>query len=344
MEFEKILQEITSGLTGDSSVDLPYLQQKMRQYENHPLQKEIQRACGRLMVQITPADKKAEMDRSMQNEFMAWDATLEEVRFHRYKKEPEKALELLKSLVDKADGMLEIGMFADDTVSEYHYFFELYEEILYRFFEKPERTLRRPGGIPLPQLYLEYGSILIDLQRVDEAQQALAKAVRWNPVNSDIAFEYAETFKVQGNMEQFCALTRQQFRYAYRPKQLARCYRNMGFYFVERQLWQEAMACFLLSLQYDPDSKNAQLELYYIQDQTKGKVRQPDAKRIHHIAETNGFPMGPDRDVVGLAYTLGKQGVEEQNAPMARYYLQIVYDLTEWDEIKTMLDALPAEE
>ena len=52
----------------------------------------------------------------------------------------------------------------------------------------------------------------------------LKKAMRWNPANCTIAFEYIETFKVEKQLEEFYELTKKQFKYAYKAQDVGRCF------------------------------------------------------------------------------------------------------------------------
>lgn len=51
-DFDSIMREITSGLTGDPNKDIPYLDEKCKEYKDHEYGKEIVRACGRLMYEV----------------------------------------------------------------------------------------------------------------------------------------------------------------------------------------------------------------------------------------------------------------------------------------------------
>lgn len=135
-DFDTIMQEITSGLTGDSEADISYLKEKMKEYKDHEMGKEIVRACGRLMYDLLPEDAKKEMSQAIDNDAAGIQATLEEVKFNIYKKEYYKALSLIEPLVKKAD---EHPFYKDDRLSEYRIFDELYEELLYRFIYEPEK-------------------------------------------------------------------------------------------------------------------------------------------------------------------------------------------------------------
>lgn len=341
MSFEEIMQEITSGFTGDSDKDLAYLKEQAEKYKDHEMSKEILRACGRLMYEHLPDDKKADIGQYINNDVESWYSILEEARFNHFQNNKEKALALIESLVKRIEDMTDSGMFANDAVSEYYCFNGPMETTLYFVNTGVQKTLRAPDRFPFATVYLFYGSLLIDFDRIDDAQAALKKAVRWNPANAEISFEYAETYKMKGEFEDYFKLSLDIFKYAYTPQDLARCYRNIGFYFIEKKLWQEAMGCYILSLEFKRDSKNAQSELYYINQMTNGKVKEPSIDFIKATAEKYGFPVGADNNVLGVAFTLGKEFAEQNNFAGAKHFFGIVYELTNDEDIKNMIAALP---
>ena len=341
MDFDLIMEEITHGLTGDFPTDCSYLKEQMEKYKDHEMSKEIIRACGRIMYEIMPEDKKAEISKLMQKEDLRIDSTLEEVRFNIYQKNFEKAENIMEALVSKVDELASTGMYQDDAVSMYFTFSSFFEEILYVTYNKPEKDVRR-SDIPYAEVYLQYGSLLVDLKRYEDANAAMAKAVRWNPVNAGIAFEYAETFKLLGDMDKFFDISKGIFKFAYTPKDVGRCYRNLAFYFVEKKLWSEAIGCNLLSMEFDRDTPNAPSELYYIQQVTQGSVKKPSTVEMQAYSEKYGFPLGADNDVLGIAFTYGKHFLEDNQPDAAKYFLSIVYDLTKDKEIKSLIDQLPS--
>ena len=83
-----------------------------------------------------------------------------------------------------------------------------------------------------------------------------------------------------GDLNNFFRLTVDAFKIAFRPQHVARCYRNLGYYFVEKELYSEAIACYLLSLQFEKDALQVQSELYYINSKTDGKVKEPSIEEI----------------------------------------------------------------
>lgn len=337
--FDQIMHKITSGLTGDAKTDLAYLQEQCEAYKDHEMGKEIVRACGRLIYGLIPDDKKADLEKAIGNDASGTESILEEVRFNIYKKDFNKALSIIEPLIRKLD---EATPFQDDQVSEYRIFDESFEEVLYRFRFRPEKDVRN-APIPLTEIYLLYGSLLIDLKRVPEAQIALKKALYWNPVGFRITSEYIETYKILGDLDNFFRLTVDAFKIAFRSPDVARCYRNLGFYFVEKEMYSEATACYLLSLQFERESKQVQSELYYISSKTGGKLEQPSMEDAKKYAKKYGFPIGADDDVIGLSFSYGKHFYQENQPQAARYFLDITYGLTDDAEIKKMIDSLPEE-
>lgn len=339
INFDNIMRQITGGLTGDAKADMAYLQEQMEKYKSHEMGKEILRACGRLIYNLIPDDRKEELTKLIDNESSGTEATLEEARFNIYKKDYSKALRIMEALVTKIEDM---NAFEDDQASEYHVFDEIFESVLYHHIAKPEKDIRQ-AQIPYTEIFSLYGSLLVELKRIPDAREALRKGLRWNPVSFSITSEYIETYKMSGDLEKFLSLTIDAFKIAFRPEYVARCYRNLGFYFVEKELWDEAIACYFLSLQFNHESGKAQSELYYISSSTGKQIQEPSFDEIKVYAQKYGFPIGADSDIVSLSAGYGKHFLEENDLDPARYFLSIAYDLTHDEEIGKVLDHLSQE-
>lgn len=335
-DFEAIMKEITGGLTGDPEVDMKYLDEQGQKYKDHEYGKEILRACGRLMYQMIPEDKKAELIKTIKKDEMGYEATLEEIRFNIYKKNYDTALSLMESMVQKYE---EMNMFATDAVSEYFCFKEPMEEILYRQYNESEKDIRR-ASIDYDEMYLQYGSLLVDMKRIEDASVALEKAKRWNPANAKIAFEYTETFKMRGMIEDFGRLTREIFKYAYRPADLARCYRNMAYYFVEVKDYKAAVCCLLFSGQFEK-SEMVSAELYYI-SQVTGEMYQPSGDELNECFKKNAIPFGPAEEALKIAYAYGMHFHEAGDDDSTAYFLGIVADFVDDEKINAILEKIGA--
>ena len=338
--FDAIMTTITGGLTGNVAEDIAYLQKQMEKYKEHEYGKEILRACGRLIYRITPEETKEKLNSLLNKESLGIKEAMEEARFNVYKKNYDKALKILTDIVDRFE---KSGVFKDDKVTEYHSFANPLEFIIFANVYKPEKQAKDMGP-NIYQMYHELGSLLFEVKRYDEAEKALEKALTWNPVSAGAAFEYAEISKVRGDLDKFFAVTKGCFDFISEPEDLGRAYRNLGYYFVEKELYYVAAACNYLSLQYDNESKVAQSELYYIQQVTGETMDFPAMEELEEYSEEYGFPIGPSHEVVGIAYHCGKQALDEGHANIARFFLQKVYDLIPAEEIKELLDSIPTDE
>lgn len=337
--FDQIMWEITAGLSGDSQKDCEYLQEQMDKYKDHKYCIEITRACGRLLYETLPEEKKEKLEKLVNNDSKGFDAALEEVRFNQYKKNYDKALELIEAMVKKYE---DLAMYKDDEVSEYHCFNEPMEEMLYREDYKPQKDVRR-AQVKYDALYLQYGSSLFDLQRLEDAEKALAKGMRWNPSSTGLAFEHAETFKARGLIDDFGRLTKDIFKIAYRPGALARCYRNMAYYFVEMKEYKAAVCCLLLSTGYEK-SEFATSELYYI-SQVTGEVYEPSREELRECLESCGVPFGPRQEILEMAYSAGMYFYKQGDNDTAAYFLNIVSQFVDDEEINEILEKImPKEE
>ena len=338
-EFDSIMEEITAGLTGEPEKDVPYLNSKCEEYKEHQYAKEILRACGRLLFKALPKEARGKANRIAANLSLGLQSVVEEAQFNIYRKKFDVAKTILTGAVEKVEAL---GMYKDDEVSEYHTFNEPMEEILYKHRYQPEKTLRQAPE-PLSELYLTFGSVLFELDDMDAAKVALEKAMRWNPMDAAIRFEHAELFKKKGDMDEFFKLTMQVFPNVYRSSHLARCYRNLGYYFVEKKLWQVAASCIVLSLHYDSEHAMAQSELWYIQQSAGADFSMPSNEEVKTYAKQYNIPLGADRDVVGISIAIGEQSEKAGQLAAAKYFYSIAYDLTGIDELKGRLDALQKE-
>lgn len=336
-EFDKIMSEIKSGLTGEPEKDMAFLNEQSKKYKKHKYSKEILRACGRLMYDVAPDDVRKKLDKIANDHFSRIDDSLNQAEQFLFKKDFNKALKLLEDLIFELD---ENQPYRDDEVSEYYNFEEYFEEVLFKELNNPEKEIRRVP-VPYTRIYNMYGYTLYELDKFDEAKKCLEIGLGWNPVSFKLMSEYIEILKIKGDLENFFKLTINSFKIAFRPQNVARCFRNLGYYFAEKELYSEAKAAYIMSLQFERDSEQALKELYYVDEKTNHKLEKPPIEKFKEYSEQYGFPIGADLNVLNLAYQCGIKSLENKNPDGARYFFSILYDLTHDPEIKAALDKLP---
>ena len=338
MTYEEIMVEIEANLTGDPKHDIKYLNEQCDIYKDTEYGKEIIRACGRLIAKVLPDEAKAKITEAINQDLSKYEKKLEEARFNQYQKKYDKALKIIESLIKDIEEMYANGMYADDKVSEYFCFESPMEEVLYCHFNHGEKDIRDPD-IPFASIYMEYGSLLIDLDRWEDAQKALEKAREWNPVSTSIIFELCETYKPLNQLQLYLDTVKEVFQYCYEPETVARAYRNLGWYFVEKELYDEAVTVLLMSLQYEKNDF-VQSELFYIEQKSGKQIAQPEIEDLKRIAEKYGFPVGAHTDVLSILYSIGIDAMKHDNKEVAKYFLNLLFDLTDDDDIKALIDKL----
>ena len=262
------------------------------------------------------------------NNSISFGTAIKEAELQMYKKNYTKALEIFASTINSIETDTgELIMCRDDSVYEYHSFRNPLEEVLYREMAKPQRILR-PTTESFDRLYLDYGFLLVELKRLDEAIIALNKAIRINPIDAEAILELAEINKLNSDWPKYLDLTTHCLSLVYTRRHMGRCYRNVGYYFIEQQKYNEAMAFYYISMIYDQQSKMAQSELMYIQQITGKPTPVPSSDDVALIFERNGIRFGANPLVLNIAARLGKSAEQQGDHEAARFFFSILKDLT----------------
>ena len=329
MDYIEIMEEITSGLTGDYRRDFKYLEEQSEKYRAHPMNTEILRGIWRMYPDIVPPEKMKEVGQALRGMDLSISKTIEEAAFQYQKKDPWRALDIIGPLVrhvENADGE---RMYLDDSLSEYRRFQNILEELLYRFINKPERTVRR---IPqeLDRLYLMHGSILFELKRFDEAEGALRKALSINPVWSAAMFELGEISKVRKDWAAYLKLMRECHGTIYTAVDLARFYRNMGYHCIEMKDYASATLLYQASSAYEA-SVMLQSQMYYIQQEVGGALPEYDHAKFLRMCKERDIPPGPSNTVIGVCRSAADEAERLGRHVLAMYFLSVLQDLSRMD-------------
>jgi len=246
----------------------------------------------------------------------------------------------LESLIKRIeDDNGEMTVFRDDSVSEYRKFRNYFEEILYKELFSPKKEVRQMSE-DYAYLYFIYGNLLFELERYDDARTALMKALRVNPISADVIFELAEINKLRGEWDDYLAYVKQCFSVAYNAVHVGRCYRNLGYYYIEQKEYELAAAIYFKSMQYDKNSTLPQSQLFYIQQVSGKPIPELSYDDVQGLLKKNEIPTDASNTILGIAYSIGKSAAEQGNNDAARYFFSILYDLTHDDEVKEMIDKL----
>ena len=344
MSYDEIMKNITDGLTGDWKKDKEYLDEQSKFYRTHDLATEILRGIGRLTSDILPPENLKEINRLFENVILGENAVIEEAEFQHMKKNYDKALMIIESFI-KVIEPRENGykLFQDDSVSEYHNFRNILEEAIYRKLNNPEKTIRNMRR-DFDRAYLVYGTLLFELKRYYEAEEALKKAIGINPINLEAWFELSEIIKIRQAWEKYLEVSKHCLKIAYTSKDVGRCYRNLGFYYVKMQSFDLAATLYDTGRIFDPEILGVGSELFNIQQVTGKPAPILAYEEVKKMYAENDIQYGPNITVLRLALEIGQQAVKEEHYGIAHFLYSVVYDLTGDKDAKDMIDRLPSKE
>ena len=336
MDFKDKIRKIMDGLTGDNEKDLEYLKEQTDIYKNDENALEILRAIGRKMYELMPDDKKDEISKMVGNTNESINMTIEEAMFQlKNNHDTVKAENMFASVIHETE-----GLFADDEASEYRCFDNMIEKMIYDILEKPQKDVRHPS-FNYKLIYYAYGYCLIDNGKPDEAEAALLTAHRWAPVSSQVMFELAEIYKHSKRYDEYISWTRKAMKYVYTPDDIARGYRNLGFYYIDMEKYQLAADLFFFS-QFFKETELANSELFYISQKTGELPKQSDIKTFKAELDEEGIQFGANEEIVSILYQFAMILEKQNELSDAITFYMMAYDLIHDDAIKEKAAKLKA--
>ena len=215
----------------------------------------------------------------------------------------------------------------EDIVKEYHSFLNPLEEILfYQYIELKHELAYIPFDEPLFDLYYLYGTLLFDNDDYAKAEEYFIKALRTNPVSSKTILSLADIYKSKTRTyNRFFLYNADALRFAYRNEDIARAYRNFGFFYVEENQLDVAAAFYDYSLNYD-FNKQAFRELDYLK--SRGINTEIDDGEAERIIESKNIQVGVNPFIIDTLKYVSADLEYKKYYRGALYFYRILYDLT----------------
>ena len=321
-DFHKIAREIAMGFIGELKHDVDYLSAKLTEYEDHPMYCEIARYSKRYLNNGLSLEDQRVLEELAKKKTNGMEETLEKINFALFQKDFDRAFDMTEGLVWEIEN---IPVCEDDDRVEYRRFNETLEEILYKKMFKPEREVR-PLHLPYPEIYMTYGTLLLKMKRYDEMKAAAIRGLHYNPLHCGLYEEYSESVKRTEDIEKYKDAVLKGFDLAFRGRDIARCYRNLAFYYAEKELFAPSIACNTLSLQYE-DSVQTVIELFSVFAKTGERVIKPTDREIVKCAEEYGFPLVPNKLALCIAHQARNYHAQKGETEFEKYFEGILSEM-----------------
>lgn len=324
--YEKIIKEIKSNLGENKDLNRKYLSSQIEKYSDHPYNKEIIREISRMMWDCLSDEEKEEFIAISEKENPIMDI-LNEISEFIEVGDYDVALDKLNTFMESFP-----MMFEDDKVSEYHSFTNPLEEILFRKYIGAEKVVRLiPDDKPILDLYYIYGFLLFEDNQLQKAEESLKKANKINPVSARIILELSEIYKLHTpTFNKFYIYTTEALKYSYYPQDIARCYRNLGYYYIEENKLDIAAALFKYSMNFEL-SIMAYNELHYIK--SKGQSIDLSREEVNQLLESTNIQPGVNPFILETLYELAKEYEENKLFNQSLYFYKLINNLTDDEEI-----------
>ena len=230
----------------------------------------------------------------------------------------------------------------DEEISvqkEYHSFLNPLEEILFYQYIGLEKELAYiPFNEPLFDLYYIYGTLLLENDDFAKAEEYLLKALRINPVSSKAILSLADIYKSKTRTyNRFFLYNVDALKFAYKNEDIARAYRNFGFFYVEENQLDIAAVFYDFSLNFD-FNRQAFRELEYLK--SRGINTEIDRKDAENVIESKKIQVGVNPFILDTLRIICADLENRKYYRGALYFYRILYDLTKDNHILGKINSI----
>ena len=206
----------------------------------------------------------------------------------------DEALDVLLGIAEDAEEYVDRNCPTTDEV-QWFSFPTIFERLAYRRVEKDPRELRDVGE-PMDRLYGDLALAAVHTGDYDIATNALKQAVRWNPMGCEMSLNLADLFRVNGDINEYLALTYSVFERASDARHLARAFANFSEYFLVQQKPRTAAAALRAGRRLGVRERALDQAL----DQAAGTTHDPDLvgdDEARDLLAQEGLPDGANAEI-----------------------------------------------
>ena len=126
-------------------------------------------------------------------------------------------------------------------------------------------------------------------------------------------------------------------KFAYKNEDIARAYRNFGFFYVEENQLDVAAAFYDFSLNFD-FNKNALRELEYLK--SRGIDTEIDDAKIREVIESKNIQLGANPFILDTLKFISIGLERKRYYRSALYFYRILYDLTKDNQVLGKINSI----
>ena len=286
-EIDKLLRKMDGELNGDPEHDADVMHEWAERYRGDPDAEPLFMEIGRRLADLImeeegdlPLEIYNDMVETADEDYREACALIEE---KQYEDALHKLLVLTAvireyPLAEGTDWM-DFNSFLDSLVYQ-----DLYSE------EIGDNEIGRHPMHPARILYT-CGSLLIEMDRAEEALEPLEMLVSFDPVCPAYLFELGEAYKRTGRIKDAFENALWALSCAQNRADMARCYRDLAYCFAENNEFENAMIFNMMSLHFQ-SSRQAESEIAWIRKKAGIDPAAFSSEMIMQRCAEMGIPVG----------------------------------------------------
>lgn len=247
-------------------------------------------------------------------------------------KDYKGAISVLKELTKKVEAIY------DNHSNKLFSFNHILETYYYAYFMKDVSQLEY-AEYAINSYYRTLGFCQMHAGKHIDSIKSYEKALRWNPVDLDTYLQLAELYKKVNNLDSLRKVTFESYNLLCSRATMARFYRNLGFYYLEKYEPELAAILYKYSNIYY-ETEFATKELEFIAKAMQQEIPEYSLKYMQDKLVEKNIPVGPNPDTIGITYRVGQIELEAGNTKEAKECFMMVYDLTQDEEVRVVLESL----
>ena len=188
--------------------------------------------------------------------------------------------------------------------------------------------------------YLMSAAANYNLDLLNKSRENYIKAIAFNPASSIARLQVLEIDKRQKNFETYLEDIKEFFKYAYRRTDIARAYRDVGYYLYEIKDYDMALVAYYLSNVYEFTEKSIN-EIKHIGEtekidlDSKAWLSEEMMREFHNKYK---IPLMPSEKLTTLAIAMAEDASSKNANNVAKFAYQVAYELTLDEEYRKKIE------
>lgn len=190
---------------------------------------------------------------------------------------------------------------------------------------------------PVHRMYHSLAKKYMERMHFDKAYEKLDKAAEFNPVDMDIYWEKTECLKQLGDYKKLKETTKELHKFIYTRADIARFYRNIAFYYVEKKEPEKAMMLYTYSNMFS-HSKTADSEINFLETAIGRECPEYSVEQIQKEVRKLKLPEGISETTLTILLRAGQLEIEQGDKNSGMECMELLYQVTGDENIRKIIE------